>query len=842
MSKAKAVLWMILVCVAAVCGAGGGGQESLPTAVISVDAGRSKPISPLLFGIFFEDINYAADGGLYAELVQNRSFEYSRGDNRSWNALTAWQLLQSSPEAASVSVSTDAPLHPNNPHYAVLTLRQAGQGNGLRNSGFDGMVVKGGDKYDVSLFARVVSGSPAPITVRLESPDGAVLGQAQWTDLNAVWTKHTAVIEAAADASQAHLTVYAGGTGALALDMISLFPQKTFKNRPNGLRPDLAQVIADLKPKFVRFPGGCVAHGDGLENMYRWKDTIGPVEQRKSQRNIWRYHQSLGLGYFEYFQFCEDIGAEPLPVVPAGVCCQNSGNYLNLVPRGQQGIPMDQMDAYVQEVLDLIEWANGPASSEWGAKRAAAGHPEPFNLKYLGVGNEDAITPVFKERFKMIHDAVKARYPDIVVIGTSGPFTDGRDFDEGWQFAREEKLAMVDEHGYKSPGWFWDNLQRYDAYPRSGPKVYLGEYAAHDEGRLNTLRSALAEAAYMTSLERNGDVAAMASYAPLLSKEGRTQWRPDLIYFDNVSITPSINYYVQQLFSVNQGDAYLPTTVNTAAVRPTEKSAAGPSGILLGTWNTQAQFDNVKVVCGPTVVLEEAFDKPASGWKTLSGRWTQADGVYRQTAPDTPALSMYACSGDNCTITLRAMKTGGAEGFLIGFGAKDAHNYYWWNLGGWNNTSHAVEKITDGGKSTVGRSAAGRIEANRWYDIRIQMADNRIQCYLDGELIHDLTDRGFVPTPDLAASAVREAKTGDVIIKIVSKADKAMPAEIDLSTLGRFRAQAVRTVLTGKPEAVNRFGQTPEVLPQVWPMDVSEKFAYEIPPCSLTVIRVKMPR
>lgn len=841
MSTARVSLWMILAFLPAASAAGS--QQSQPAAVIAVDAGRPKPISPLLFGIFFEDINYAADGGLYAELVQNRSFEYSRGDNPSWNALTAWQLLQSSPDAASVAVSTDQPLHPNNPHYAVLTLRQAGEQNGLRNSGFDGIAVKAGNKYDVSLFARVLSGSPAPVTVRLESPDGAVLGQAQWTDLNKEWTKYAAVIEAAASQTKAHLTVYAAGTGTLALDMISLFPQKTFKNRPNGLRADLAQVIADLKPKFVRFPGGCLAHGDGLENMYRWKDTIGPVEQRKAQRNIWRYHQTVGLGYFEYFQFCEDIGAEPLPVVPAGVCCQNSGNYLNLVPRGQQGIPMDQMDAYVQEVLDLIEWANGPASSEWGAKRAAAGHPEPFRLKYLGVGNEDAITPVFKERFKMIHDAVKARYPDIVVIGTTGPFTDGRDYDEGWQFAREEKLAMVDEHGYKSPGWFWENLERFDAYPRSDAKVYLGEYAAHDEGRLNTLRSALAEAAYMASLERNGDLVVMASYAPLLSKEGRTQWRPDLIYFDNVSITPSINYYVQQLFSLNQGDVYLPTALKIQPAQQADAQTAA-DGIMLGTWNTQAQFDDVKVVCGSAVVLEEAFDKPAGGWKTLSGRWTQADGAYRQTSGDAPALSMAAFSGgtSGCTITLRAMKTGGAEGFLIGFGVKDSENYYWWNLGGWNNTSHAIEKTSNGSKSTIGRSVAGRIEANRWYDIRIQMADNRIRCYLDGKLIHDAADKGFVPAPDLTASAVREAKTGDVILKIVSKADKPMPAQVDLSTLGRFSAQAHRTVLTGNAMAVNHFGQTPEVLPQVSEMNVSERFLYEVPPCSLTVIRIKMPR
>jgi alpha-L-arabinofuranosidase len=293
--------------------------------------------------------------------------------------------------------------------------------------------------------------------------------------------------------------------------------------------------------------------------MYRWKDTIGPIEQRREQANIWGYHQTVGLGYFEYFQFCEDIGAQPLPVVPAGVCCQNSGQTGGT---GQKGLPMDQMPAYLQEVLDLIEWANGPTNSTWGAKRAAAGHPEPFHLKYVGVGNEDHITPVFKERFKPIYDALKTKHPEIVVIGTVGPFHSGADFDEGWKFANEHRFDMVDEHYYEKPAWFLNNLKRYDNYDRAKSKVYLGEYAAHDEGRANTLRSALAEAAYMTMIERNGDIVRLASYAPLLAKERHTQWRPDLIYFDNTNLLLSANYYVQQMFGQNQGDAYLPSTVS----------------------------------------------------------------------------------------------------------------------------------------------------------------------------------------------------------------------------------------------------------------------------------------
>ncbi len=534
----------------------------LASAMLAVQAGEATPISPDLFGIFFEDINYAADGGLYAELIQNRSFEYSSADNPDWNFFTGWEVVQQD-GSCLVGLADASPIHPNNPHYVVLNVVSRSGAVGIRNAGYDGIVLKAGESYDVSLFARNLSGDIGTLTVRLESRTGEVLGEAQLPQPNGDWVQYTTTIQATGSDNHGRFVVLMSGSGAIALDVISLFPQKTFHNRANGLRADLAQVIADLKPGFMRFPGGCLAHGDGLDNMYRWKDTIGPVETRKEQFNIWNYHQSVGLGYFEYFQFCEDISAKPVPVVPAGCCCPNTGARFNgLWEQGQQGIPMEEMPYYVQEVLDLIEWANGPVTSTWGAKRAEAGHPEPFGLEYLGVGNEDRITPVFKERFKMIYEAVKAKYPEIIVIGTVGPRPEGEDYDDGWTFARELNLEMVDEHGYKSPDWYWDNLHRFDAYDRTTTTVYLGEYAAHDIGRANTLRSALSEAAYMTSLERNGDVVRLASYAPLLAKQRRTQWLPDLIYFDNTRINLSINYYVQQLFSLNAGDVNLPFTLN----------------------------------------------------------------------------------------------------------------------------------------------------------------------------------------------------------------------------------------------------------------------------------------
>ncbi len=334
--------------------------------------------------------------------------------------------------------------------------------------------------------------------------------------------------------------------------------------------------------------------------------------------NIWRYHQSVGLGYFEYFQFCEDIGAAPLPVLAAGVCCQNS-------PGGQHCIPMADMPAYIQDVLDLVEYANGPETSVWGAKRAAAGHPQPFNLKYLGIGNEDEQTAGFRERFEMILKAVNAKYPEITVVGTVGPAPSGSDFDAGWKFANQLMIPMVDEHYYQAPSWFLENLKRYDSYDRGKSKVYLGEYASWG----SRLYNALAEAAYMTSLERNGDVVRLASYAPLLGKDRHTQWNPNLIYFNNAVVVPTVNYYVQQLFSHNSGDSYISTDVSYSAP---EIAQSAKNGIFLGTWHTQSEFKDVKVTDGSETILSEPLQDNAKNWKPVFGQWDLTEGAYRQTS------------------------------------------------------------------------------------------------------------------------------------------------------------------------------------------------------------------
>lgn len=535
----------------------------------------AKKISSDLFGLFFEDINYAADGGLYAELVQNRSFEYSPTDNRQWHSLSFWEYITPGFSYGSLNIETNQPVHTNNPHYAVLTIEHVGTvpkqtaenkqqplpvsittgrpGVGIKNPGFGNIVAKKGEGFKCSFFAKQLSENPVDVYVSLQDKKGNVLAESKINIHNRDWSNYTTTLTASENCDSTQVVLLAVTNGKLALDLISVFPDNTFKGRENGLRKDLAQLLADMKPSFIRFPGGCLAHGDGIGNMYRWKNTIGPLEQRVEQKNLWGYHQTAGLGYYEYFQFCEDIGAKPLPVLPAAVSCQNSGGTWRIGGTGQKALPLEAMQEYIQEVLDLVEWANGPATSVWGAKRAQAGHPEPFNLTYIGIGNEDKITPEFEQRFKMIHDAVKAKYPEIILIGTSGPFHSGEDFDKGWKIANDLKVAVVDEHYYVQPDWLITNQYRYDAYNRNNGKVYLGEYASWG----NKLYNAITEALFMIGLERNGDVVSMASYAPLFAKNNFTQWSTDMIFFDNSSYYLTPNYHVQKMFSTNSGDYYV---------------------------------------------------------------------------------------------------------------------------------------------------------------------------------------------------------------------------------------------------------------------------------------------
>ena len=510
---------------------------------------QEKAISDKLIGIFFEDISYAADGGLYAELVQNRDFEYSVKDRREWNATTAWHSRR------PIEIATEHPLSKSNPHYALLWPQDT-----LWNEGWDGINVEAGKKYDFSMYV-LAGGQKQNFLIQLIGQDGTVLAKSKLNTAGSDWQQYATVLSAKKSDAKARLAIIPLKTAHVGVDMISLFPQETFMGRKNGLRKDLAETIAAMKPKFVRFPGGCMSHGQGLENIYHWNHTVGPLQDRKPDFNIWGYHQTRGLGFFEYFLFCEDIGAEPLPVLAAGVPCQNSAANAQGIGGQQGGIPMDQMPAYIQELLDLIDWANGnPATSKWAKMRADAGHPAPFNLKYIGIGNEDIIGTVFEDRYEMICKAIRQKYPDIKICGTAGPFhTPSADYMEGWDFAKKhpDLQYMLDEHYYESTGWFMHHRDYYDQYDRSMPKVYLGEYAASTKAKRPNIETALAEALYLTDVERNGDVVEMTSYAPMLCKDGHSNWNPDMIYFSNTDVRTTPAYEVQRLFSVYGGDTYI---------------------------------------------------------------------------------------------------------------------------------------------------------------------------------------------------------------------------------------------------------------------------------------------
>ena len=553
----------------------------LAAAMVGVNAQKpmkapkgGKEISDELIGIFFEDISSAADGGLYAELIQNGSFEYSPAERDGWGAGSCWKQLRPGHSLGTIQVRMDSPLHPNNATYLRLHTERVKEyydykgwkGFGLQNDGFEGISVKAGASYDFSVFLRNI-GSTKQLRIVLGEPQGwgkdpKVLAESTITADARNWKKYSAVLTPNADCKKACIQILVLNTGDIDIDQVSLMPQDTYKG--HGLRKDLAQALADLQPKFMRFPGGCVVHGggDGFWNTYRWKTTIGPKEQRRQLKNTWGYHQSMGLGYYEYFQFCEDLGMQPLPILPCGVSCQGTNGGWGMRGQAQDVVPMNEMDEWVAEAIDLIEWANGdPATNKWAKMRADAGHPAPFNLKYLGLGNEERISPEFCERFRYIYKKVTEKYPNIIIVGTAGPGSHpgNSDLKNGWDLADELGMPVIDEHYYEPNAYFLSSRQ-YNYYPRDRKtKVYLGEYAAKDK----KLIDALAEGLYLLHVEANGDIVSMTSYAPLFARLGKgdqgrdnTNWNPDLIYFDNERPYLTCSYYVQQLFGQSAGQYY----------------------------------------------------------------------------------------------------------------------------------------------------------------------------------------------------------------------------------------------------------------------------------------------
>ena len=564
-----------------------------------------KAISDELIGIFFEDISSSADGGLYAELIQNGSFEYSPTERDGWGAGTAWKQVRPGHSLGMLEVRMTDGIHPNNPTYMRLYTERAKEyydyagftGYGIENGGFDGISVKGGAKYDFSVFLRNID-SDKKVRIVLGIPQGwgknpKVLAEATFDVTDKSWKEYKTVLTPTEDCTNAVLQILVLNIGLLDVDMVSLMPQDTYKG--HGLRKDLAQTLADLQPKFMRFPGGCVVHGggDGFWDTYRWKTTIGPKETRRGLKNTWGYHQSMGLGYYEYFQFCEDLGMQPVPILPCGVSCQGTNGGWGMKNQAQDVVPMSEMDEWVSEALDLIEWANGdPATSKWAKMRADAGHPKPFNLKYLGLGNEERISPEFCERFKYIYERVTKVHPEIVIVGTAGPGSHpgNPDLENGWKLADELGMPIIDEHYYEPNAYFLSSRQ-YNYYPRDRKtKVYLGEYAAKDK----KLIDALAEGLYLLHVEQNGDIVSMTSYAPLFAKKTNTNWNPDLIYFDNERPYLTCSYYVQQLFGQSSGQYYYGDCVTIEDPDEAPRWQGLPEGQKSGYLQGQSVVLNVK--------------------------------------------------------------------------------------------------------------------------------------------------------------------------------------------------------------------------------------------------------
>jgi len=546
----KKVLYLILTLFVIFLVAAGRPHIQQPKEVL-IQAGKPvAEVQPTMWGVFFEDINFAADGGIYAELVKNRSFEFSL-------PLMGWRQVRQNGDGRVVPTFY-SPSRPENPRYVTIYVNAESGAYGLLNEGFRGMGIRKDMVYNFSVMARAGENQNINVRVELLSQGNEIIGSTDISGFTSEWKKYSASLVASKTEPKGAMRILFSGKGSVDIDMVSLFPSDTWKGRPGGLRKDIVQMIADLKPGFIRFPGGCIVEGRDLSNRYQWKTTVGPVDQRKVIMNRWNveiqnrqapdYFQSFGLGFFEYFQLAEDIGAEPLPILNCGMSCQFNA---------AEVVPLSELYPYIQDALDLIEFANGPVTSKWGALRASMGHPEPFNLKYLGIGNEQW-EEQYIERYREFEKVLKSKHPEIKLVSCAGPYASGRYFDYAWSELKKLNPDLIDEHYYMPPEWFFQNAGRYDNYARNGIKVFAGEYAAHgkegtDPESRNTWISALAEAAFMTGLERNAQVVHMASYAPLLAHVDAWQWRPDLIWFDNLNVVGTPNYYVQKMFSTHKG-------------------------------------------------------------------------------------------------------------------------------------------------------------------------------------------------------------------------------------------------------------------------------------------------
>lgn len=824
-------------------------------------------ISPSLYGIFFEDINYALDGGLYPELVQNRSFEFSNIVTREYNGLYSWNIIESGVGSGIITTSNIDPLNENNTNYLKLTVTVPGDGVGVWNTGFPnenttgipGMVVIKNEKYEFSMFVRS-SDYTGPIEVTIEGENGTVYAKEElnvkdekkkhsqfckkddkgkFNNLTDQWSKFFCTLQTNTSYEKAKLVVKIKGIGTIDMDMVSLFPKKTWHNRRNGVRYDLGKKLAEMNPKFVRFPGGCIVEGDRIDNMYKWKDTVGKLEERKMNYDLWYsvafpyYHQSFGIGFFEYFQMAEDLNAEPVPVVNAGLTCQ---------ARRPVAIPLRELQPFIDNALDLIEFANGGIDTEWGKLRAEMGHPKPFNLKYLAIGNENW-NQVYFERYEAFAAAIREKYPEIKLITSSGPQAEDSLFIEARQWIQNGRADanLVDEHYYRDPGWFYNNINRYDNYDRKLPKIFIGEYASRE----NTMRNALAEAAFMTAIEENADIIELASYAPLFAKQNFIQWTPDAIWFNNKTSFGSVNYHVQKMYMNNTGTITHPSEL----LRRGESSYVINGKIGIGGYNTATTYDNVLVVDNNTnaILFSDDFSGGDSRWTKVAGNWKVVGTEYVQTSTNTPSTLAYANTADmrNYTLTLKAKKTAGYEGFLVYVGVRDNFNYLRWNLGGYGNTRGSFERVQNGVVTTISEFDMAKfysVNTGEWYDLKLVVSGNNVKCYVNMELAFDIV---YNPkNGPLYTITSEDTKTGDIIIKVVNSSSRLWKTKINLNGVERIYPIGKKIVLKGNSlTGQNSFENPENVIPVVTKITgLSNSFIESFEPYSVNIIRIKTRR
>ena len=857
---------------------------------LSIDASDEiHDISDLLFGIFFEDINFAADGGLYAEMVANRSFEFTAlaaGDNLyNWNAVNGAEIKVT-------QISKDC-LNENNPSYLIIN-NTSDSPAGIENKGFlDGMAVKKDAKYNLTFYAKAPSGYSGSVVANL-AVNGQVVGSATIEKITDGWQKYSAQLTSSVDANQGVTLQVLMGNGEAHFDMISLFPEDTYKGRENGMRKDLGQLLEDMQPKFLRFPGGCVIEGYDEMTAYDWKDSIGvgdnglPLEfngkygdvaARNQGVSIWtdlsttedQYPSffSYGLGFYEYFLLCEDIGAIGVPVLNCGLYCQMRG-------KGPVDMNSELFQQYIQDMLDLVEFCRGDVNSTWGKVRASLGHPEPFELKYICIGNENENTDYF-ERYSAFLDAFnKAKaenpklYEGLELIYSSGASdaTHGGNHLPSYQYAQNKLKEMnsnnakdfagaIDQHYYNEPEWFFKNTDYYNPenYKRTvegmtdtiyggAIKVFLGEYAA----RSNTLKAALAEGAYMTGLERNGDIVEMAAYAPLFSSGVARHWAPNLIWFDNDTAMGSISYHVQKLFSLNQGAKVIDHAFDGARIP--QESLKGAVGV--GTWYTSAKFDNIVITdnkTGDILASDDCGMFSKSNWEfPTDGKWKIKDGALTNTTTemeysDTGSVAYFGeTDWENYTYTLEATKLEGEEGFLIPFAVQGTDNNIFWNIGGWGNTRSAFQRIENNSKTgeILGTVTDFTVETGKTYKITIEVKGTRVKGYIDDELI---VDYNFGSESESETyTVVSKDDNGDIIIKFVNTTENAKSVAIDIAN-ANVQSQAIVNQVAGdslQNDNVLGADVNTHLTMKEFTLDgVSAQFNYTIPAYSVTAIRLK---